>query len=109
MNKFKPFLEKYEEKFGFLSELIHGMVKTDYVNTILVSGPPGIGKTHTIDNILSDYESSETHPIRYNRLSGKITPLAFYNMLKENATVQSVNFFDDADTILSDPISLKMV
>jgi len=84
-------------------------VNTDYVNAILVSGPPGIGKTWTIDGILDRQRMSDTNPIQYTRSTGKITPLAFFYHLRSNCSPDSVLFFDDADSILHDPNSLNLL
>jgi ferritin-like protein len=102
-------LESYTEKFGFLQDLVVGMVDTSYVNTVLCSGPPGIGKTYSIDKLLQSRSESPVQPIRYKRVSGKITPLQFYHTLVENSSHDSVLFFDDADTILHDPVSLNLL
>lgn len=104
-----PYLASYEEKFSFLKEMVHGLVNTNVVNALLASGPPGIGKTYTIDEILLNESENEQRPIQYKRVSGKITPLAFYELLCANSGPDCVIFFDDADSILVEPISLNLL
>jgi len=102
-------LASYNEKISFLEDLLNGMVRTKYVNTVLVTGDPGIGKTFTIDKNLQEHSEDSDNPIRYRRVSGKITPLAFYQTLVENSAFDSVLFFDDADTILMETVSLNLL
>lgn len=105
----KDGLKSYDYKLSFLSKLVHGLVNTNRVNSLLISGPSGIGKTYTIDKVLTEYSEDLENPIKYSKLNGKITPLSFYNMLKENSDEECVLFFDDSDSILTNPISLNML
>jgi len=102
-------LESYEEKFDYLRTMVRGLIQRDTVNAIIISGPPGIGKTFTIDGILDEQSRNFERPITYNKKSGKITPLAFYDFLVANAGKNCISFFDDADSILTEPTSLALL
>lgn len=101
-------IESYEEKFSFVSDIVTGIVDSP-VNAALVAGPPGIGKTWTIDGILNLRSMDEEKPINYTRISGKITPLAFYNTLMAHSSADSVLFFDDADSVIFNTDSLNLL
>ena len=108
-DELKEPLESYEEKFEYLKTMTRGLIQTDTVNAIIVSGQPGIGKTYTIDKILHEQSLSEVRPITYRKKSGKITPLAFYEFLVANSTKDCISFFDDADSILTEDTSQNLL
>lgn len=95
-------LEEYNEITGFLCKLITGLVDKDYINTVLVSGPPGIGKSYNIDYLLSERQEREENPIRYIKYNGHVTPKAFFDKLKDNQSSDCVVLFDDADSVITD-------
>lgn len=99
-------LEAYEYKIGFMRKMTTGMIEGS-VNTFLVSGTPGVGKSYNLEGILDKYEEEGT--INYTRVSGRITPFAFYEALHANASRKNVLFFDDCDSILWDDTSLNIL
>jgi hypothetical protein len=105
----EKYLESYSEKIGLLEEMVVGVITTDLINTLIVSGSSGVGKTYNINRLLQKQSEDENNPIKYRKVTGKITPLAFFNVLYENSTYDSVCYFDDADSILSEETSLNLL
>jgi hypothetical protein len=103
------YLESYSEKIDLLEEMVVGVITTDLINTLIVSGSSGVGKTYNINRLLQRQSEDESNPIKYRKVTGKITPLAFFNVLYENSTYDSVCYFDDADSILSEETSLNLL
>lgn len=103
------YLATYDEKMSFVEDLVRGLIDTNYVNSVMIVGPPGIGKTYTVNKILLAQSEDEDKPIVYKKTSGHITPLAFFNTLTAHSSPNSVLFFDDADSIISDQTSLNML
>jgi hypothetical protein len=101
-------LASYEKKMKKLERLIGAMLDS-VINTVIVCGPSGIGKTYTINKILQDRSENEAAPIRYKNITGKITTRAFWDHLAENSTYDCVTFFDDADFIFHDPACISLL
>ena len=101
-------LASYEKKMEKLRRLVGGMLDS-VINTVIVCGPSGIGKTYTINNILQARSESDTAPIRFKTITGKITARSFFDHLVENSTFDCVTFFDDADFIFHDPVCIGLL
>ena len=101
-------LASYEKKMKKLERLIGAMLDS-VINTVIVCGPSGIGKTYTINKILQDRSENEAAPTRYKNITGKITARAFWDHLAENSTYDCVTFFDDADFIFHDPACIGLL
>lgn len=99
-------LASYERKINFMKKMLNGMINGP-VNSFIVSGSAGLGKTYNIDQVLGEYEDKEE--IVYIRTSGKVTPYAFYSILSQNPFENCVFFFDDCDSIITDPIALNIL
>lgn len=88
-------LQQYEHKINFMLKLVDGLIRNN-VNSVIISGNPGIGKTW---NIIKKLEQlSEELDIRFNKFSGSITPLAFYQQLSDYSTNKDILFFDEITT-----------
>ena len=93
------------------------LVKGDQAS-VIVSGPGGLGKSHTVikalaSNGLKDCTMVE-EPIggraskkAYRVVKGHATPLGLYRTLYENK--DGVLVFDDCDSVLKDPLSLNLL
>lgn len=103
---YSKLLADYEFKIGFMKKMTMGMIEGS-VNTFLVSGTPGVGKSFNLEQLLEKYE--EEGIINYKRISGRITPFAFYEALHESASRKDLLFFDDCDSILWDDQSLNIL
>jgi len=105
------------ERFGFIADMIKLLVKGDQAS-VIVSGPGGLGKSHTItkalnanglkDRTLVESTMGEAAAKKsYRVVKGHATPLGLYRTLYENR--DSVLVFDDCDSVLRDPLSLNIL
>lgn len=105
------------ERFGFIQDMVSMVCKGDQAS-VIVSGPGGLGKSHTVTkalqaNGLKDCTLVE-EPIgaraskkAYRVVKGHATPLGLYRTLYENK--DGVLVFDDCDSVLKDPLSLNLL
>ena len=90
------------ERFEVLAELTEAVVFGD-ARALIVSGPPGLGKTHTIEKIVSNNSVSFTHETGFVRATG------LYKLLYAHQTNGSVLIMDDADSIFGDVAALSLL
>ena len=106
------------ERFGFLADMVTMVAKGDQAS-VVVTGPGGLGKSHTVTKSLSkagfkDLSTLQEHnvgePVPKNAfvvIKGYSTPKGLYRTLYENRN--SVIVFDDCDSVLKDPVSLNLL
>ena len=90
------------QKFDFLTDLT-SMVVNDITPSLIVVGPGGLGKTHTVKStiILNGLGDSE-----YVFFKGYSTARGLYNTLFDNNGKLIV--FDDCDSVLEDKVALNI-
>lgn len=71
---------------------------------VIVSGPPGVGKSHGVLQSLADLDES-----RYAVVKGFVRPTGLYKTLYEHREAGHVVVFDDADSIFFDDVSLNIL
>jgi len=98
------------ERFAMLSEMTKAVKKGD-VRAMIVSGPPGVGKSHGVEEVLDRYKMMEdmggrkTHEV----VKGAMSALGLYAKLFKMADEGNVIVFDDCDSIFSDELSLNIL
>jgi hypothetical protein len=96
---------KLTERFQVLEDLTKGAVKGD-VKALIVSGPAGLGKSYTVEQVLESYDpdsSCSTQIKGYARATGLMKQLYKYR------NAGDVVVFDDADAIFYDDVSLNIL
>ena len=96
---------KLTERFQVLEDLTKGAVKGD-VKALIVSGPAGLGKSYTVEQVLEEYDpdgSCSTQIKGYARATGLMKQLYKYR------NAGDVVVFDDADAIFYDDVSLNIL
>jgi len=79
---------------------------------MIVSGPPGVGKSFGVETVLEDYDmltSIAGKPARTEIVKGSMTPIGLYQTLYMNSDKGNVLVFDDCDSILFDEVCLNML
>jgi len=106
------------QRFGFVSDMVKMLAKGEQAS-VVVSGPGGLGKSHTVYKSLSEagfndlssldeLEVGDKVPANSFRvIKGYSTPKGLYRVLFENRN--SVVVFDDCDSVLKDPVSLNLL
>ena len=86
-------------------------VKKGNVRAMIVSGPPGVGKSHGVEQVLDRYETLElmsgvkTHEV----IKGATSAIGLYCKLYKMADKGKVVVFDDCDSIFNDELSLNIL
>lgn len=105
-------LDRIKRRFDILDEMTDA-VANGIVRGLIVSGPPGVGKSYGVEKILDEYEAM--HKLaggKHNRteiVKGSMTPIGLYQTLYMNSNEGDILVFDDCDSILFDEVCLNML
>lgn len=103
-------IERMRERFGMLTEMTKAVKRGD-VRAMIVSGPPGVGKSHGIEEVLERYKVLETLGAakKYEVVKGAMSPIGLYCKLFNYADKDNVIVFDDCDSIFDEPLALNIL
>jgi hypothetical protein len=78
---------------------------------MIVSGPPGVGKSHGVEEVLDRYKTLETlgGATKYEVVKGAMSPIGLYCKLFKYADKDNVLVFDDCDAIFDEPLALNIL
>lgn len=96
--------ERIARKFATLERMSRG-IASGKLTGMIVSGPGGVGKTFTLEEILEKY----AHKDDVDRITGHITPLALYEKLYENSAEGKITVFDDCDSVFDSDKTLNIL
>lgn len=104
-------VERLRERFEILTEMTKA-VKSGDVRAMIVSGPPGVGKSFGVEEVLSKDDLfnvlGERKP-KYEIVKGAMSALGLYAKLYEFSDAKHVLVFDDCDSILMEDLSLNIL
>ncbi len=104
-------LERLKERFEILTEMTKA-VKTGDVRAMIVSGPPGVGKSYGVEAVLQKADLfntlAEKKP-KFEVVKGAMSAIGLYAKLYEFAEKGNVVVFDDCDSILMEDLSLNIL
>jgi hypothetical protein len=99
------------ERFQILTEMTKA-VKSGDVRAMIVSGPPGVGKSFGVEEVLTKDDLfnvlGERKP-RYEIVKGAMSSIGLYAKLYEYSDAKNVIVFDDCDSILMEDLSLNIL
>jgi len=103
-------IERLRDRFNMLGEMTKAVRKGD-VRAMIVSGPPGVGKSHGVEEVLERYKTMEQlgAPKTHEVIKGAMSALGLYAKLYKNADAGNVVVFDDCDSIFADELSLNIL
>ena len=85
-----------EENYANVEKYIKGICKGEY-RSMIVNGPPGVGKTYSVDAYLQQYAQADTYKV----VAGHMTPLSLYGNLYQYRHEGDVLVLDDIDSVFS--------
>jgi len=103
-------IERIRERFDMLKDMTKA-VKKGAVRAMIVSGPPGVGKSHGVEEVLERYDTLEHlgGAKKYDVVKGAMSPIGLYCKLFNYADKDSVLVFDDCDAIFEEPLALNIL
>ena len=104
-------VERLRVRFQMLEQMT-AAVKEGHIRGMIVSGAPGVGKSHGVEHVLNKYEFKSKvskQPLKFEIVRGATSPLGLYMKLYELKDENSVVVFDDCDTVLLDDLSLNIL
>src|SRR6056300_124213 len=104
-------IERLRERFDMLEDMTRACKKGD-VRAMIVSGPPGVGKSHGVEKVLAKHDMittlANTQP-KFVVVKGAMSPLGLYMKLYNYSAKDNVVVFDDCDSIFQDELSLNIL
>jgi hypothetical protein len=103
-------IERIRERFDMLKDMTKA-VKKGAVRAMIVSGPPGVGKSHGVEEVLERYDTLETLGAgkKYDVVKGAMSPIGLYVKLFNYKDKDNVLVFDDCDAIFEEPLALNIL
>ena len=104
-------IARIRKRFSILDKMTDS-VANGVVRGLIVSGPPGVGKSFGVETILDEYDAMaklSSQPPRTEVVKGSMTPIGLYQTLYNNSAKGDILVFDDCDSILFDEVCLNML
>jgi hypothetical protein len=103
-------MERMRDRFDMLTEMTKAVKRGD-VRALIVSGPPGVGKSYGVEEVLDRHKLIETMggAKKYEVIKGAVSPLGLYCKLYKYAAKDCVVVFDDCDSIFTEETSLNLL
>jgi hypothetical protein len=103
--------ERLRKRFSVLTDMTNAAKRGD-VRAIIVSGPPGVGKSYGVEAELQKtdlFTRIANKKPKYEVIKGAMSALGLYIKLHEFKDAGNVVVFDDCDSILFDDLSLNIL
>ena len=106
-------MERLGERFEILEDMTRAVKKGD-VRSMIVTGPPGVGKSFGVEKVLSKHDvfatvADDKKLKKYEVVKGAMSAIGLYSKLYEYSDAKSILVFDDCDSVLLDDLSLNIL
>jgi hypothetical protein len=103
--------ERIGERFDVLDLMTHAVIQGD-VRGLVVTGPPGVGKSYGVEKQLEQtglFDKVRGRNNRYHIVKGQSTALGLYAVLYKHSDEGNVIVFDDCDDLFGCEVSLNLL
>lgn len=106
-------LERLRDRFEILEDMTRAVKKGD-VRAMIVTGPPGVGKSFGVEKVLSKHDvfaqvANDSKLKKYEVVKGAMSSIGLYKKLYEYSDRKCILVFDDCDSVLLDDLSLNIL
>ena len=106
-------MERMAQRFDILEDMTRAVKKGD-VKSMIVTGPPGVGKSFGVEKVLSKHDvfadiADDQKLKKYEVVKGAMSAIGLYSKLYEFSDKKSILVFDDCDSVLQDELSLNIL
>jgi hypothetical protein len=104
---------RLRERFSILDDMTRA-VKKGAVRAMIVSGPPGVGKSFGVEKVLGKHDvmaniAGNEKLKKYEVVKGAMSALGLYSKLYQYSDSKNILVFDDCDSVLLDDLSLNIL
>jgi hypothetical protein len=104
---------RLRERFSILDDMTRAVKKGD-VRAMIVTGPPGVGKSFGVEKVLAKHDVFATVAQneklkKYEVVKGAMSAIGLYKKLFEFSDKKCILVFDDCDSVLLDDLSLNIL
>jgi len=104
---------RLRERFSILDDMTRAVKKGD-VRAMIVTGPPGVGKSFGVEKVLAKHDVFATVAQneklkKYEVVKGAMSAIGLYKKLYEFSDKKCILVFDDCDSVLLDDLSLNIL
>jgi hypothetical protein len=106
-------MTRLADRFEILDDMTRA-VKAGKVRSMIVTGPPGVGKSFGVEKVLSKHDvfanvANDSKLKKYEVVKGAMSALGLYAKLFAYKDAKSILVFDDCDSVLLDDLSLNIL
>jgi len=106
-------LTRLRDRFEILDDMTRAVKKGD-VRAMIVTGPPGVGKSYGVEKVLSKHDvfadvANDSKLKKYEVVKGAMSAIGLYSKLYEYSDKKCILVFDDCDSVLLDDLSLNIL
>ena len=106
-------MDRLAMRFDILEDMTRAVKKGD-VRSMIVTGPPGVGKSFGVEKVLSKHDvfadvANDSKLKKYEVVKGAMSAIGLYKKLYEFSDKKNILVFDDCDSVLLDDLSLNIL
>ena len=104
-------IERTRLRFEILKDMTKA-VKAGDVRAMIVTGPPGVGKSFGVEEVLAKddlFDMMGQRKPKYEIVKGAMSAIGLYSKLYKFSDAKNILVFDDCDSILLDDIALNIL
>ncbi len=106
-------MERLRSRFTILDDMTRAVKKGD-VRAMIVTGPPGVGKSFGVEKVLAKHDvfadvAQNEKLKKYEVVKGAMSAIGLYKKLYEFSDKKNILVFDDCDSVLLDDLSLNIL
>ena len=104
-------IDRLRNRFEVLKDMTKA-VKEGTVRAMIVTGPPGVGKSFGVEEVLSKddlFDVMGQRKPKYEIVKGAMSAIGLYSKLYNYSEKGNVIVFDDCDSVLLDDLSLNIL
>ena len=104
-------IERTRLRFEILKDMTSAVKQGD-VRAMIVTGPPGVGKSFGVEEVLAKddlFDMMGQRKPKYEIVKGAMSAIGLYSKLYHYSDAKNILVFDDCDSILLDDIALNIL
>jgi len=106
-------MNRLRSRFEILNDMTRAVKRGD-VRAMIVTGPPGVGKSYGVETVLHKHDlfadvAQDQKLKKYEVVKGAMSALGLYCKLHEFKDRKNILVFDDCDSVFFDDLSLNIL